>query len=82
MLLQNIEIDGTAVQVNSHGHHHRQHIPTAREEVVLCAVYHFSEPKEAIRRLQDKYPHVRFIWHTLHERMPVVDGGEIIPEGW
>lgn len=81
MLLQNTVIDGTTVQVNSHGHHHRQHLPLPREEVVLCAVYHFPEPKEAIRGLQDKFPHVRFIWHTLKERWPVVDDGEIIPKG-
>ncbi|KAJ4423173.1 hypothetical protein N0V82_002167 [Gnomoniopsis sp. IMI 355080] len=80
MLLQNTVIDGTTVQVNSHGHHHRQHPATPREEVVLCAVYHFPEPTEAIRRLQVKFPHVRFIWHTLKERWPVVDDGEIIPK--
>lgn len=75
MLLQKEEFDGYGIQVRTHGQHR-----WPREEVVLCAVYHFAEPKEAIRRLQDKFPHIRFIWHTLTE-MPSIDHDGVIPKG-
>lgn len=79
MLLQNHEIDGASTWIKSHGHHHRgtQRPP---EEVVLCTVYHFPEPKEAMKRLQAQFPHVRFIWHTLDD-LSCTSHGEVIPEG-
>lgn len=79
MLLQNHDIDGAAALVKSHGHHHRN-VEMPREEVVLCAVYHFSEPKKAIERLKKKFPHVRFIWHTLRDRSSIDHEG-VITEG-
>ncbi|KUI55724.1 hypothetical protein VP1G_03020 [Cytospora mali] len=77
MLLQKLEIDGASTHVKSHGQHHRGHGPD--EEVVLCAVYHFAEPTEAIRKLQIKFPHVRFIWHTVEDRFGV-DYEGVIPD--
>lgn len=78
-MLQNHEIDGSSALVKSHGHHHRD-IQGPREEVVLCAVYHFPEPKEAIQRLRNKFPNVRFIWHTIKDRT-CIDHDGLIPDG-
>lgn len=79
MLLQNTEIDGSMVQINSHGHHHRGS-PSPREEVILCSVLHFPRPERAIQKLQAKFENVRVIWHTLKDLRPVDHDG-IIPEG-
>lgn len=75
-----MESGGSSTQVYSHGHDHHQSETRPREDVVLCAVYHFSEPKEAIERIQAKYPNVRFIWHTLDDTSNLDHDGRI-PEG-
>lgn len=68
MLLKNID----AHDSNSGGR-------AAQEEVVLAPVYYFSEPKAAIARFQNRFPHVKFLWHTMQDKFHVDDGQ--IPDG-